>query len=108
MPLGVFIKPSQEKMACDGKRAFHMCSMMTPEAAAHAAKSNRISFTSQASGLEKHAKAQGAGGDEFLAAHRPLFHAPASVFWPQESFVSPQSAYYSSLYRPPQAAPVTF
>lgn len=28
MPLGAFIKPSQEKTACDGKRPFHMCSMM--------------------------------------------------------------------------------
>jgi hypothetical protein len=27
MPLGAFIKPSQEKTACGGHRAFHMCSM---------------------------------------------------------------------------------
>ena len=25
LPLGVFIKPSQEKLACDGQRAFCMC-----------------------------------------------------------------------------------
>ena len=28
LPLGCFIKPSQEKMACDGQRAMCMCSVM--------------------------------------------------------------------------------
>jgi len=28
LPLGVFIKPSQEKAACNGQRAFHMCTSM--------------------------------------------------------------------------------
>jgi len=31
MPLGYFIKPSQEKLACDGQRAMCMCCMMKPK-----------------------------------------------------------------------------
>src|SRR5208283_4955065 len=33
LPLGIFIKPSQEKVACDGQRAICMCHAFVPKAA---------------------------------------------------------------------------
>jgi hypothetical protein len=32
MPLGIFIKPSQQKLACDGQRAICMCHAFIPKA----------------------------------------------------------------------------
>ena len=36
LPLGVFIKPSLQKLACDGQRAICMCHAMLPKASAKA------------------------------------------------------------------------
>ncbi len=68
MPLGAFIKPSQEKTACDGKRAFHMCSMMSGGETAGAAKSyDGMVKMSNASGVEKTSKTSvSSGGDDLL------------------------------------------
>jgi hypothetical protein len=63
LPLGSFIKPSQEATACGGKRAMHMCSMMSGKTAKEAPKG--IAFTS-ASSVEKTAKSSASGGDDFL------------------------------------------
>lgn len=102
MPLGVFIKPSQEKMACDGKRAFHMCSMMSSDAAAHVDKSGRVAFANQASGLEKHAKAQSAGGDEFLPAVEVHENSLSGSFLSDQEFLTPDFSYILRIDRPPQ------
>ncbi len=36
LPLGIFIKPSQEKVACDGQRAICMCHAFIPKVSANA------------------------------------------------------------------------
>ncbi len=65
LPLGAFIKPSQEKTACGGNRAFHMCTMGMSSAKKVPAP-ERVTFTS-ASGAEKdHQSAGGSGGNDFL------------------------------------------
>lgn len=79
LPLGVFIKPSQEKTACGGKRAFHMCSSMSV-AAAPAATSDVLAYAQTASDLLKTSKAASGCSDEVLLedAERRC-HLPASV-----------------------------
>ena len=64
MPLGNFIKPSQEETACGGKRAFHMCSMMAGKIDPH--PSSTPSYAN-ASDVSQHGKmAGGQSGDDFL------------------------------------------
>ncbi len=94
MPLGAFIKPSQEKTACDGKRAFHMCSMM----AQTSEKSDTVSITVP-SGAGSGARSAVSGDDAalpdgfaslafkkhkvFLFSHRSYYTSPSSeIFTP--------------------------
>ncbi len=66
LPLGNFIKLSEEKTACGGNRAFHMCSMMTPKVHP-VGDSQKVTFTST-SGVEKTQKSAAAGGNDFFSA----------------------------------------
>lgn len=64
LPLGAFIKPSQEKLACDGQRAFHMCTCLTET-------DNNAKQTSKAesfniSNTEPLAKTSSFGGTDIL------------------------------------------
>ena len=62
LPLGAFIRSSQEATACGGGRAFHMCSMMAK------AKTNapeKITFVNAAS-PEKSPKSSATGGQDWL------------------------------------------
>jgi hypothetical protein len=63
MPLGAFIKPAQEKLACGGKRAFHMCCAMSGKAPAKAAGTGLSAPGSQ---TDRGAKASASGSDDFL------------------------------------------
>ncbi len=66
MPLGNFIKPSQEKTACGGGRAFHMCSMgMTKIHTEDRNTSPKIAFA-DAAGVEKAPKVSSSGSGEDL------------------------------------------
>ncbi len=88
LPLGAFIGASQEKTACGGGRAFHMCSMMNGKAQAKGPA--KISYSS-ANTAEKAAKSSAAGGNDFVAsgeasrsATRVLYeHARDILFCPQ-------------------------
>lgn len=69
LPLGAFIKPSQEGTACGGKRAFHMCSMEMGKARPPES-SQKISFTN-ASGFGHQGKSSAStSGDDFVAVSR--------------------------------------
>jgi len=69
MPLGAFIRPSQEKVACDGCRAFHMCFGLVK--IDPAGLTQKVSFTS-ASGFEKnHQPSSSGGGDDLLLTEPP-------------------------------------
>lgn len=65
LPLGSFIKPSQEKTACGGSRAFHMCTMGMGQAKKGPGP-QKISFTN-ASGAEKTDRSpSSSGGNDFI------------------------------------------
>lgn len=64
LPLGAFINASQQKTACGGKRAFHMCSMMS--SSAPSPDDGTVKFTG-AHPVEKTAKSSASGGDDFTA-----------------------------------------
>ena len=78
MPLGVFIKPKDEKMACDGQRAFHMCSMMQKEAASKVS-SPTVSIMN-ASGQEQGPRSQSSGGDN-IVLNQALLAEQEQVTW---------------------------
>jgi len=63
LPLGAFIKPSQERIACDGKRPFHMCQMMAGKAERPTTSKIAISNNSS-TGHE--AKSSASGGDDLI------------------------------------------
>jgi hypothetical protein len=70
LPLGFFIKPYQEKVACGGQRAICLCSNMQAKV-----KSNPIEgFGLKAnSSSNKETNASGGGtGHYYLAAHLPI------------------------------------
>ena len=64
LPLGAFIKPSQEKTACDGQRPFHMCSMPAGKAMPDRGFSSKIGF-SDASDVNARAKSSASAGNDF-------------------------------------------
>jgi len=67
LPLGFFISPSKQKLACDGQRAFCMCS----HSAGHAALAEEGAGIAQNTGVNKEASASG-GAHSFLAAYAPV------------------------------------
>ena len=69
MPLGAFIRPGQEKTACGGKRAFHMCSMKMGKAGPQES-SQKISFTSASSFGDQSKSSAGTSGDDFVAVNQ--------------------------------------
>lgn len=71
LPLGVFIKPSQEKMTCGGKRAICMCS----HAKVTQSQSKAIEgFGMKANSNNKESSAAGGSGHYFLTAHLPMLN----------------------------------
>ncbi|MCG3177133.1 MAG: hypothetical protein MOGMAGMI_02100 [Candidatus Omnitrophica bacterium] len=66
LPLGAFIKPSQEKTACGGKRAFHMCSMTSAQVSAADRPAGLVSYSSASQDVQKSARSSGSSSDELL------------------------------------------
>lgn len=108
LPLGNFIKSSQEKEACGGGRAMHMCTMGmgAPKAAdlssATSSKSPKISFVN-ASSAEKNPKssASGASNDFLLLAAIRTFNEKNSRFV-NEAHIAPTSFIASPLGQVPK------
>ena len=65
LPLGVFIKPSQEKIACDGQRAICLCHMQV--AKAHSSGHSDKPMLAHNNGSNKEAASSGGGANQFLA-----------------------------------------
>lgn len=99
MPLGTFIKPSQEKTACDGQRPFHMCSMMAGKAEASGTK-GKIVLANPTSGPQ--AKSAASGGDEFLPALDLFVHRSETRYHFQSERLIPQTRFLSPVEHPPQ------
>jgi hypothetical protein len=99
LPLGAFIKPTQEKKACDGRRAFHMCSMMSGKTSAEPS-SEKVSI-SNSSGFNENAQSQGSGGNEFLIASFPQWPLLRS----QKSSVLVQRVFQAVVFTPSDPPP---
>lgn len=102
MPLGYFIKPSQEKTACDGQRPFHMCSMMK-------SSGSGIQFTGKLTvqpnaGDVKTAKSSSASGDDFLLMTKKklLLKSIAGLRVHQSDLLLFQSAVLRPIDHPPR------
>lgn len=67
MPLGVFIKPCQQKAVCDGQRAICMCHIMLPKADKVMDSGMALKSSSGAG----HENSSGGGSNYFVSA-KPL------------------------------------
>lgn len=66
LPLGVFIKPAQEKLACDGQRAVCMCSHGMSQPLVH--KAGETIYQSPGGFTTKEHHNPGGGSNQFLLA----------------------------------------
>jgi hypothetical protein len=69
LPLGIFIKPSQEKIACAGQRAICLCSQASSKI--KSSPINGYGLKSQSTNKETNASGGGAG-HSYLAAYRSI------------------------------------
>ena len=100
MPLGAFIKPGQEEMACGGKRAFHMCSCMGKMGSGSPVKPG----INSASGFNENAKSSASGGDDlFISNSNILFARQSSKHYETLQTLKFQSP-TSSIFHPPKAS----
>jgi hypothetical protein len=78
LPLGVFIKPSQEKFACDGQRAMCMCHIFMPKSPDNAMESGAALKAGSSANKEN---ASG-GGNYFVSAKPTLaLNSPFASFF---------------------------
>ena len=99
LPLGSFIKPSQEKTACGGKRAFHMCSMMAGKVNPN--PSNTVSYQN-GSDFARDAKSQASSGNDWFCPDQMiLLKEESAPFWVLSPHFAPQFA-GCPLDRPPR------
>ncbi len=66
LPLGNFIKPTQEKSACGGGRAMHMCTMGMGKVQAPTSDASKISFTNPGSVEKTNKPSGGSAGNDFI------------------------------------------
>jgi hypothetical protein len=77
LPLGVFIKPCQEKLLCDGQRAMCMCCMMKPKASDKAMEAGIVLKAGTSSNKEN----PSGGGNSFVSAKPALvLNSPFASF----------------------------
>ena len=67
LPLGYFIKPSQEHLVCDGQRAFCMCCMMKPKVADKAMEAGVSLKAGTSTGKES-----SSGGGNYFVSTKPI------------------------------------
>lgn len=91
LPLGAFIKSSQEKTACGGGRAFHMCAAM---AQVHT-DSGKVSIASTSS-VEKTQKSASSAGNDLLPARVPARTAEISSRFFEEAVLPVRPSFFHS------------
>ena len=69
LPLGVFIKPSQQKIACDGQRAICMCHAFVPKSMG---KAMEPGIALKAGSSTSKENSSGGGGNYFVSAKPPV------------------------------------
>ena len=65
LPLGIFIKPSQQKLACDGQRAICMCHAFIPKSSDKAMEAGLVLKAGASTNKEN---SSGGGGNYFVSA----------------------------------------
>lgn len=76
LPLGNFIKPVQEKTACGGGRAMHMCTMGMGKVHTDTDRSSKISFNN-ASSLDKDPRSASSGASNDVLLNLQVFISSA-------------------------------
>ena len=76
LPLGIFIKPSQEKVACDGQRAICMCCCHMFKKTSNSPGKVMLSGATQ--GTSKEAPSSGGASNYFLSS---VFMNPTINLW---------------------------
>ena len=82
LPLGAFIKPSQEKTACDGQRAICMCSHLAAPKSSSA--SGRMIYKSSGGETQKEHSGGGSSNQFLLTQNRPQINKQASFYYHQQ------------------------
>ena len=99
LPLGYFIKPSQQKTFCDGQRGMCMCTMfMVKKAPSHSP--NQISMPSPSS---NHESSSSGGAGSYFVSTKPIVILDShlsSLF--QDQFFSYKSPFLVSLEQVPK------
>ena len=90
LPLGIFIKPSLEKLACNGQRAICLCSHLMPKQAAKNA-SKAIYKGSGGAEQKEHSGPDGSSHHFLFAQKKNQINRQLSLYRRQQSFL------YSSL-----------
>ncbi len=87
-------------MACDGQRAFHMCSMVEGNFLEKQDSPQKVALAS-ASSVEKQAKSSATGGDDLILLPKDIhFFSGASHFF-EVYFFRPTQPFTASIDRPP-------
>ncbi|HXV19319.1 MAG TPA: hypothetical protein VD883_04500 [Candidatus Omnitrophota bacterium] len=107
MPLGAFIKKTEEKTACGGKRAFHMCSMMQGKADPNPSSTVSLQNASDF-GNSAQSQASGSVSDDLLMPSRVLASGQPDLFRAQEAASFRYRTIYSGVLQPPPEYPLSF
>ncbi len=101
LPLGIFIKPSQEKIACDGQRAICLCSH-TKVAKAQSKPIEGFGLKANSNG-NKESNASGGAGHYYLAAHLPVQNNLAMRALNDSMFLAYRNPFLRSIEHIPKA-----
>ena len=94
LPLGVFIKPSQEKLACDGQRAMCMCHALVPK---HSDKAMEPGMALKAGPSANKENSPGSGGNLFVSARPPAALNLKPAFFFENQFLCYKNPFLSAL-----------
>jgi hypothetical protein len=93
LPLGFFIKPSQQTLACDGQRAVCMCHVMMPKSSDKAIDSGVVLKAGSSTSKEN-----SSGGGNYFVSARPAVNLnlkSASIF--ENRYFSYKSPFLAAL-----------
>jgi hypothetical protein len=90
LPLGFFIKPSLQKLACDGQRAMCMCHIFMPKSPDHSMESSVVFKAGASTGKEN----TSSGGSNYFVSAKPAL----ALNLPFASFFENQHLCYKNPY----------
>lgn len=84
LPLGIFVKPNQEKMFCNGKRAMCMCSRLAAKQTS--GKTAKVALNNE-SGPQKEESSSSSGPYLFLVQNSAKADRKISLFFKEQSIL---------------------